>query len=359
MKQLFIGAVIISSLGGSYFLLNPQESQTDSVLESTAENNTAPKKSWVDFLPINHQTQNIPQTITTHSPKKENKHPLNLETLVANPMANKTIISKNIAAIAQCPSCLESLKHTLLTANLSREELLEFTFVLTQGNHPEIAKMLLSTATQMMTESGNTENSDTLISALASFNSLKVADVFAQSLISDEFNSNNLSNSTLESTLRKTINLMTDRQAIGDNLTNLYLNTNSSDQREKLLAIQQPESLVQISVTLSKQGDSQTAESILTQLQNNPSPYTATALLKLTQTEPASSIQSSNLTELATTWAKQYAQNEAVNLMENKLVVNKLSSHEENLVISMLQHSSDERAQVVVSKYMSYKNQAD
>jgi hypothetical protein len=261
---------------------------------------------------------------------------------------NDFVQLSNLGNIARCPSCLSSLQNYLLTVNFSETQLTQLVDALSVANHPEFAAMLLETVEKIAKKSSDDPHEVILINALAKFNSAQVAKMFANYLVSDRKIS-----PPLQEALKNSINeTTTGRGQIAADIVKQFNETNDVAVREKLLTIDHPEALAQISSQALQDGDIKLHDQTNEQLKSNPSRYTLDALLSMEQMKSANIDQVNQIVDAAYQLAERQFSGNRLDYIEAKLAQGVYSEQDRSLILDVLSHSEDKiRSSEIIAKF--------
>ncbi|MDP2901538.1 MAG: hypothetical protein Q8N96_00285 [Methylovulum sp.] len=256
----------------------------------------------------------------------------------------------NLSYIAQCPSCLQVLQDHLLAGNLSKQQLAQLANSLSRSNHPEFAAMLVDTIEKMLQQSANSKRGAVLMNALAKFNSAQIANTFVNYLASEREIPR-----PLQDALTNNINETSNRAQVAADLVKQFNGTDNAAMREKLLAIDHPEALAQISAQALEQNNTELYNQANEQLKSNPSKYALDALLALPQMQSADTDQVSQVVESAYQLANRQFSGNRLDYIEEKLALNAYSEQDKSLVLDILTHSEDPvRSAEIIAKYSTH-----
>lgn len=346
MKR-YLHIFIIGIFFLSYFIFKKENNiDTNAIIEKTYDKNLSNlAKSSVTEKVSSETTQ-----LTNNIEKKDQN------TIIKNELLSRKIPDSSLSDIEKiksCGICLSKISEKIISNELSREEMVNLLNSLTSENHPEIAKMLLETLSQILTQEGYSERSDLILSALANFNSPEVANILSEHLIGLSTNGNPNNFVALQDTLRKIIRQTTDSHQVGSNLAQAFFSANTPQAQEQILAINHLDTLVQISVESLNQGDITTFQAVTNRLQQNNSQTTPDAILSLYRKQADTNYQAEALMNLAKAWAQKNAIGASLDILEEKLTSGTLPEGEQALVLSMLEHSIDPRGKSIIEKYRS------
>ena len=272
-----------------------------------------------------------------------------LDELLSRLKSNEQIrLPFDLDHLAKCNECIQLLRDYLLSSDFSDEQLTQLASLLNEGNHPELAAILVDATTMLIAQSGYNDRSKILIDALSGFNSSEVVKYF-----SDYFLSNQGIPAELEEGLVKVINNSTDREQVASYLAEQFNGTVDTAIREKLLAIGYPESLEKISTLALEQGDSALYAKVIDQIKINPSEHTFNVLLSIAQTQPTGNFDGSvPVADMATEWAYHQLSGSRLDFIENQLAQGAVSEQDKQLVRQILEHSEDQvRGRALVAKF--------
>lgn len=352
MKTPLITSLIltlaVSALYGSYALFFETESQPPVEKFQPEIKSISKAVRTVQFQPVPETHQ--PTLQPAVKLEKTISDPANLYAALNQTLTslspNQVIKLPNLQAIAHCPSCLKLLQDFLLSGKLNRKQSVELANKLTEGNHPELAHLLIETI-EKSTQTNGIENDSPLINALAKFNSSTVAKEFINYLthaqeipmqLSDALNSN--------------LNQTTKRLEVANEIMAQFNANSDNTVRDRLLAINHPEALAKINTQALAQGDVQLVKQTSDLLSSNPSKYAIDAVLDLFHTQQ----QASNSTEMVLSTAYQLAQRQfsgnRLDYIEARLAGDVYSEQDKAVVLAILAQSEDaERANRIIAKY--------
>ena len=354
ISHLIFLSLASSVLFGGY-LLTPK-SNLAPIKESQELETTQP---IVQLTPKKPLQSTVKQTINTATYSKPaviaQQLMINEASLQAN--LNKTLIAMNtdesvrlsdLNRIAQCYSCMQMLQNYLLTNNLSDQQLTQLVDSLVATNHPEMANMLLKTVEEMAQQSEDSTRETILINSLAKFDSAPVAKVFSNYLLRDQEISK-----PLQEALTNSINeTTTNRVQVANELIKQFNETDDVTVQEKLLAINHPETLVQISSQALAQDDIELYKQVNEQLTSNPSKYTLNALLSMAQMKSANTEEANKIVDTAYQLAERQFSGNRLDYIEANLAQGAYSEQEKSLVLDVLTYSEDQlRSSEIIAKF--------
>jgi hypothetical protein len=122
--------------------------------------------------------------------------------------------------------------------------------------------------------------------------------------------------------------------------------------REKLLAINHPETLVQISSQALVQDDIELYKQANEQLTSNPSKYTLNALLSMEQMKSVDTEETNKIVNTAYQLAERQFSGNRLDYIEANLAQGVYSEQEKSLVLDVLTHSEDQlRSSEIIAKF--------
>lgn len=254
----------------------------------------------------------------------------------------------DVEVIAKCEECIQILRTHLLSGSLSGEQLEQLVDWLSQGDHPELADMLLNAVETMIAQDGYTEHSRIIISSFGNFISAEVANGF-----SDYYVNNQNAAPELQESLLRVINNATDRDQVGSYIAEKFATTIDPSMRDKLLEINHPESLEKISALALGQGDAGLYSSVVEQIKSNPSQHTFDVLLSMYQTQSAGYFDGAvPVEEVATQWAYHQLSGSRLDFIEEQLAQGSFSEQDKQLTLAILKHSEDQvRGREIIAKF--------
>jgi hypothetical protein len=348
LSHLIFLPIAGSVLLGGYLLTSKPEitliekPRTTETVEQTIQKKT-PRPT------IKHKTDSVYPELTVEQPV------IDEASLLAN--LNKTLIAMNtdesvrladLNSIAQCPSCLAMLKNHMLTSTLSDQQLTQLVNSLSEASHPEFATLLIETVEKITQQSADDPHEAILINALAQFDSVQVEKDFSSYLVSDRNISKPLQDALINSINEST----TNRAQVANELVKQFNDTHDASVREKLLAINHPESLAQISLQALEQDDIELYKQANEQLKSNPSRYTLDALLSMEQMKSANIDQVNQIIDTSYQFAERQLSGNRLDYIEANLAQGGYSEQEKSLVLDILSHSEDKiRRDEIIAKY--------
>jgi hypothetical protein len=339
---------VVSSVSLGRYLLTPEPASvekpkaTEIIVQSTKESSQPTIKQRMDWLPQQ-------SAVTFESPVlDEVSLQINLNKTLTTLRPDESVHLSNLSRIAHCPSCLQSLQNYLLTVNFSEAQLTQLVDALSVANHPEFAILLIETVEKIAQRSADDPHEAILINALAKFNSAQVAKMFANYLVSDRKISQ-----PLQDALKNSINeTTTGRGQIAADIVKQFNETHDVTVREKLLTIDQPEALAQISSQALQDGDIKLHDQTNEQLKSNPSRYTLDALLSMEQIKSANIDQVNQVVDAAYQLAARQFSGNRLDYIEAKLAQGVYSEQDRSLILDVLSHSEDKtRSSEIIAKF--------
>jgi hypothetical protein len=218
---------------------------------------------------------------------------------------------------------------------------------LTLGNQPELAAMLVETIAEMVHQSSGNERNESLINALEKFNSVQVAKVFSNYLLSDK-----KIPLPLHYALIDNINETAYRSQVAADLVKRFNETGGAAVRDKLLAINHPEALAQISSQALEQNNFELYQQTNELLKSNPSKYALDALLAMPQMQSADTDQVNQIIESAYQLAYRQFSGNRLDYIEEKLAQGAYSERNKSLILDILTYSEDQiRSAEIIDKF--------
>lgn len=280
-----------------------------------------------------------------NTPNKEDHFYVQLDRILNLKSYELPII--NLADIAQCPICLQSLQDVLLAGNLSENQLTQLVNLLGNGNHPEIAGMLVETISIGMKQGIDNKRTGILLNGLEKFNSTQIADQFSHYLVDEHAIPFELQN-----VLTTNIDATTNRTEVAANIVKQFYETGDPAVREKLLSINHPEALALINTQALEQGDTELYQQTSELLKSNPSKYALDALLSLRQMQYADIEQTDNLIESARQLASRQFSGNRLDYIESKLAQGAYPEQDKLLILDILTYSEDKiRSFEIINKF--------
>lgn len=261
--------------------------------------------------------------------------------------ADQEIQSLDLKEIIRCTDCLKLLQKTMLSDNLSNKQLAQLTNLLTQDNHPELATFLIETTVKMLHQSNNSQRNTLFINALEKFDSVQVAKTFSDYLLSHEN-----SPLPLHEALLTSINETTNRSQVAADIVKQFNDSADAAIREKLLAINHPKALAQISVQALAEHNTELYNQALDLLKTNPSKYALDALLAMPQMQSSNPDEVNQIVESAYQLANAQFSGNRLDFIEQKLAQGGYSEQNKALVLDILSHSEDQlRSAEIIARF--------
>jgi len=267
-----------------------------------------------------------------------------LSMAVSTLQPNNSLHLTHINQLAHCQDCLDLLSSILLDNTLSTKQALQLAYTLSRSQKPEFATLLVETIDTLFKQ-GQAKRAEYLLDSLNHFKSSKIAEQFINYV-----SKGNLRD-TLQHTLINSINSIPQREKIADFIVNEF-NQSDSDIKQKLLAIDYPEALVQLHHQALTEGNTALYEQTLEQLKNNPSPYALDTLLNLKNDAALTASETESLKQAAYDLAQRQFSGNRLDYIENKLVQNGYSEQDKTIVLDILSHSEDMiRASKIINNF--------
>lgn len=347
INHIIILSVLSSVLYGRYLLMPEQESQPEKKLPAAKVIVQAPKKSQPALTQPMNLGYSEPVEEYESNPIDEASRLAELKELLTTVKPEQAIPLFDLNGISHCPSCLELLQHYLLTNNLTNTQLSELVNLLSQSNHSELATMLVETIAKMMHQSSDSDRNELLINALEKFNSVQVAKTFSSYLVSD-----NEIPLPLRYALINNINETANRSQVAADLVKRFNETDKAAVRDKLLAINHPEALAQISSQALEQNNFELYQQTNELLKSNPSKYALDALLSMPQMQSDDTDQVNQIVESGYQLAYRQFSGNRLDYIEEKLAQGAYSEQNKSLVLDILTHSEDQiRSAEIIDKF--------
>lgn len=271
-----------------------------------------------------------------------------LETTFVNLTPRDTItFTFDLFDVANCPDCMQLIQDQLFSDSLTTNQIQQIAAWLSQGNHPELALMLADTANKLMGQNGLNEGSAALIPTIANFNSVETAQQFTDYLLL-----NMQIPFELQDAIIKSINNTVEAQEVAITIFDRFMDTNDQSERETLLSIGQPESLVKIAEMALAQGDEDLYERATDYLSCAPSQFTFNALLELVQSQIDDASRQDDIIEVAKKWAYHQLSGSRLDFVEERLMSQTLSDQDMLVARNLLEHAEDQaRSSEIIAKY--------
>ncbi|QQZ30650.1 hypothetical protein HMY34_18885 [Thiothrix subterranea] len=353
MNKKFLFNIVLFSIGligGTYYLFYDdflERKQIFSYQKSLVEIfKIEPNKSAI--IEVNSEGNTVVNEMLKENTSNKQLF-VEIDELLSKSYLDLSMLDSNV--ISKCSICLDKLSGVFLSSQLSSDEIIKFATALSKGNHPEIAEMLVNTLHQIIVQEGYSERSDVILSVLANFDSPQSASVFADYLVKSSLAGEGAVDTVVGKTLRKIVLGTTDSHQVGIDLAQKFFDSTDMQQRERILAIGHPESLVQIGLTAVEQGDILSFQMVAESFRDTSGVQMPDALLALYRKQGIDSYQLSETFKLAGEWATQHAEGKTLDFVESQLVNGDLSEGEEQLIINMIKNSPDPRGKVILSKY--------
>ena len=212
--------------------------------------------------------------------------------------------------------------------------------------------MLLDALSNLATQYGYSQRSQLIIDMLTEANSVDAAKKISDYLV----NTSNLS-PELENAMVGVVNAVTNREAVAAYIEEQFMLSADNNVREKLLAIDYPESLEKIISFSLMQGDNALYSKAMDRLDSNPYEHTFNVLLSMSNNQNMTYLASQTpITEVAQQWAYHQLSGSRLDFVENQLAQGKVSEDDRPLVLEMLKHSEDQvKGQAIIAKYWNTK----
>ncbi|MFI3157589.1 MAG: hypothetical protein QX199_15685 [Methylococcaceae bacterium] len=344
ISHIIILSLVSSVLYGRYLLTPEQEAQPvkPSAAKVIAQAYKKPQPAITQAMNWDYA-----ESAVEHAPIDETSLYAQLNDMLTALKTDQGIQLFDLTDVAHCSSCLALLQNYLLTGNLTNKQLAQLANSLNRGNHSELAVMLAETVAKMMHQSSDSKRNALLINALAKFNSAQVAKAFSSYLLSD-----NKMPLLLRDALINNINETTNRSQVAADLVKQFNDTDNAAVHEKLLAINHPEALAQISAQALEQNNTELYNQANEQLKSNPSKYALDALLAMPQMQSANTDQVNQVVESAYQLANRQFSGNRLDYIEEKLALNAYSEQDKSLVLDILTHSEDPvRSAEIIAKF--------
>lgn len=212
--------------------------------------------------------------------------------------------------------------------------------------------MLLNALVSLSMQYGYSERSQLIVDMLAEANSVDAAKKISNYLV----NTSNVS-PELENAMIGVVNAVANREEVAAYIEEQFISSADNNVREKLLAINYPESLEKIANFALMQGDGETYSKIIDQLDSDPYEHTFNVLLSMNNDQNISYLaDQSSVMEAAQQWAYHQLSGSRLDFVEEQLAQGLVSENDKSLVLEMLKHSEDQvRGQAIIAKYWNSK----
>lgn len=208
--------------------------------------------------------------------------------------------------------------------------------------------ILLDALVSLSAQYGYNKRSQIIIDVLTEVNSIEVAKKISDYLV-------NISNTSpeLENAMVGVVNAVTNRDEMADYIAEQFMLSADNNVREKLLAIDYPESLERIADFSLMQGDNAFYTKVIDRLDSNPYEHTFNVLLSMNNNQNMTYLASQTpIIEVAQQWAYHQLSGSRFDFVESQLAQGKVSENDKPLVLEMLKHSEDQvRGQAIIAKY--------
>lgn len=208
--------------------------------------------------------------------------------------------------------------------------------------------ILLDALVSLSAQYGYNKRSQIIIDVLTEVNSIEVAKKISDYLV-------NISNTSpeLENAMVGVVNAVTNRDEMADYIAEQFMLSADNNVREKLLAIDYPESLERIADFSLMQGDNAFYTKVIDRLDSNPYEHTFNVLLSMNNNQNMTYLASQTpIIEVAQQWAYRQLSGSRFDFVESQLAQGKVSENDKPLVLEMLKHSEDQvRGQAIIAKY--------
>ena len=256
-------------------------------------------------------------------------------------------IRDSFKGIAECKNCLILLRNYFLSEQLTVKQKLQLSELLSKTNHPAFAVLLVDVIEKSVKTLGNTEFNIELTDKLKYFNSEKIARQFSNYLVSNQ-NTPML----LQDALINNINETSDRSKVALDIASQFNASNDPMVREKLLAINHPESLAQLHVQAIEQGNNELINRTLEQLKSNPSRFTLNTMLSLLHKSKLDPNENTQIVDAVHQLANRQLSGYRLDYIENQLAQGTYSNEDKLLVFDVLAHSEDVvRGAEIIAKF--------
>jgi len=256
---------------------------------------------------------------------------------------NSTVRLNHINQLAQCADCLELLT-SALTHSLSAKQAIQLANSLSRTQKPEFANLLAKTIETLFHEK-QTERAEQLLSGLMNFKTTAIGKQFIHYL------SNTDLPFALQNTLSSTIDNISNREQIANEIVSTF-NQSNDETKQRLLAIDNPESLAQLNRQALLENNTALYEKTLEQLKSNPSPYALDTLLTLKNDAVSNTSELETWKNATYDLAQRQFSGNRLDYIENKLAQNGYSEQDKTIVLDILSHSEDMiRASEIINKF--------
>lgn len=260
------------------------------------------------------------------------------------------------AAIDNCISCVQDIKNKLYSVSLSYEERLSILNSLVTKNDITSSVLILEVIKSIANGYNNQdERFLALTTALSQFTSPEVA-IFLAKKIGDEFDTavDSAENRQLYQAMLSAIHNTSEPMRVGEDLFLMYSNTYNAEQKRRILAIGQADFLTKLIVEQSYIVQADLLSIEVEQLIKSSDTRMVDAFISLNNKLDANTKESINIKSLAETWSSEYATDDVIGLIQERLVQYDLSPSDKELLVTMLKSNSSPLKESILSKMVEY-----
>ena len=249
----------------------------------------------------------------------------------------------HINQLAKCADCLELLA-SALTHSLSAKQAIQLANSLSRTQKPEFADLLVKTIEALFREK-RTERAEQLLNSLMNFKTPVIGKQFIHYLSDTDLPF------ALQNTLSSIIDNISNREQIANEIVSAF-NQSNNEIKQRLLAIDNPESLAQLNRQALLENNTALYEKTLEQLKSNPSPYALDDLLSLKNNTIFTESENKSFIQTAYNLAQRQFSGNRLDYIETKLAQNSYSEQDKSLVLDVLSNSEDiARASAIINKF--------